>query len=177
MIRQFIPTLLVASALLGCVSEKTVLTGQEADALVAQIAKSDVGPGSEQVDGFAAAAILGDVCVATAPSFRNAPAVMAKMPFRQHPGTGTYYHQTLDLSVKLLPKRCSMVFTSKDEPSQLGIAIATSAAMAGQSTGSMGLDPDTGAASTLAKNGATIAFEPMGRSNGRNWYRAVVIAP
>jgi len=122
-----------------------------------------------------ATSILQRVCIDTAPSFKKAPAVMAKMPFRQHPVTGTYYHQNLDLSIKLMSKRCSMVFTSKDDPMEVGIAI--SVAGGGQSSGTVGLDPNTGGTVTKTKTGLTIELDPMGRQNGRSWYHAVVLAP
>lgn len=141
------------------------------------VATGPVGPGSEQADGLSAMALFSDVCIKTSPSFRGAPAALKKLPFRQHPDTGTYYHQNLDLSIKLMPKRCSMVFTSRDNANSLGIIAGTTAAMADQDTGEMALDPTSGAASTVAKNGTKVEFAPMGRDHGRNWYRIVAIAP
>lgn len=169
--------LIAAVTLSACVSSAPSPPSAEAAKLAEQVAQSDIGPGPDQVEGIGASMIFGDVCVATAPSFRKAPAVMAQMPFRQHPGTGTYYHQNLDLSIKLMPKRCSMVFTSKDDPGELGIMMAISPATSDQGSGSMDVNPDTGASATMTKSGAKIEFEPMGRKNGRNWYRAVIIAP
>ncbi|MCX8508083.1 MAG: hypothetical protein ORN49_04255, partial [Rhodobacteraceae bacterium] len=118
--------LIAAMALSACLSEKTNVTKPALDKMGEQVAQSDVGPGPDQANGINASMIFGDVCVATAPSFRKAPAVMAKMPFRQHPGTGTYYHQNLDLWIKLMPKRCSMVFTSEDDPTELGMMMVDS---------------------------------------------------
>lgn len=161
---------LAALSMSACVpsTENAASTGQTT---------GPVEPGAEQADGLLAMAMFSDICIKTSPSFRGAPAALAKLPFRQHPETGTYYHRNVDLSVKLMPKRCSMVFTSKDDPGQLGMIAGTTTAMADQDTGSMGLDPDTGAASTIARNGTLIEFTPTGRQHGRSWYRIVAIAP
>ena len=100
------------------------------------------------------------------------------MPFRQRFGTGTYYHQNLDLSIKLLPKRCSMVFSSTDKPIQLGIVLSAATAIPrGDGPADIGLDPDNGRASAIGKGGTRLEFEPMGRIDGRLMYRAVLIAP
>ncbi len=165
-------TLLGAALLVaGCVPSETVAPQVAAG----ETPVEPVGPGTEQADAITATKILQKVCVDTAPSFKKAPAVMAKMPFRQHPVTGTFYHQNLDLSIKLMSKRCSMVFTSKDDPIVLSIAI--SAAGGKQSSGSIDLDPSNGSSMTKTKTGLTIELDAMGRDNGRNWYRAVVLAP
>lgn len=169
--------LIAAVTLSACVNTTPSPPPADAAKLAEQVAQSDVGPGPDQVDGIGASIIFRDVCVATAPSFRKAPAVMAKMPFRQHPGTGTYYHRNLDLSIKLMPKRCSMVFTSKDDPSRIGIMVAISPAWFDQESGSVQVAGETGKMASVTNGGAKVEFEPLGRRNSRNWYRAVIIAP
>ncbi|MGB5069289.1 MAG: hypothetical protein WBO29_18175 [Albidovulum sp.] len=162
--------LLAALVLGGCV------TPDPASQAPVSAPATDVGPGPAQADGTSAGVIFSSVCADTAPSFRQAPAILAKMPFRQHPTTGTYYHQNLDLSVKLMPKRCSMVFSSRENPMQLGLGLAAFAAVDSGSN-QMGIDPDTGASATKGKGGTAFEFVPLGRANGRNMYRAVLIAP
>ena len=164
-LRHCLP-LIAALGLAACVpGGATAPSGQAATS-----GDSGVNPGAEMADGISAMLIFTRVCLDTQPHFKKAPAVLADLPFRQRPETGTYYHQNLDLSVKLVGGRCSMVFTSADDPTQLGILMS-----AASGNGQMSIDPNTGAASTVTKNGARLEFEPIGRSKGRNWYRAVLI--
>lgn len=69
----------------------------------------NAGPGSRPATRNSAVALFTDVCVATAPTFADAPAVLAKKPVLQNANTGTYYHQTYDMSVKITPSGCSIV--------------------------------------------------------------------
>ena len=167
---------LAAVSLIAVVSLAGCVTPDASTVAATPAQSSQVGPGAEPVDGFFAVTIFKSVCSDTAPSFKKASAIMAKMPFRQHPVTGTYYHQNLDLSVKLMPKRCSMVFSSKEKPTQLGLVLALEAGLDSGSN-EIWVDPDNGASVTKGKDGTTFEFAPLGRANGRNMYRAVLIAP
>jgi hypothetical protein len=162
--------LLAALVLAGCVTPD----GSTVAASSAQ--PSQVGPGDASVDGMSAGMIFNQVCSDTAPGFKKAPAIMAKMPFRQNPTTGTYYHQKLDLSIKLMPKRCSMVFSSKEKPMQLGLVLALEVGLDSGSN-EVGFNPDNGTSATKGKGGTAFEFTPLGRAHGRNMFRAVLIAP
>lgn len=162
------PALIAAFALAGCVPASAPDGAKGAAGGVA------VGPGPSVADGISASGIFGQVCGTTAPGFGAAPAQLTKMPFRQHPTTGTYYHQNLDLSVKLMPKRCSMVFSSRDPAMELGIIMA---AGIGGTSNDLGIDPATGATYRRGPKGTSFEFEPLGTANGRPMYRAVLIAP
>lgn len=157
----------LAAVLAGCVQPTSA---------VAPAVDSGVGPGSASVDEMDASMIFSKVCGDTAPSFRKAPSVMKGMAFRQRPETGTYYHQNLDLSIKLFPKRCSMVFGSKSDPLQLGLMLA---AAAGVNSGSneVSVDPDSGASATKGPKGTSFRFEPGPLHDQYPMYRAVLIAP
>lgn len=163
--------------LLGCVAEQPAQPSLEKGAQAAATNSTNVVPGPYQVDGMGAGMIFARVCAETAPSFRNAPTVMADMPFRQHPETGTYFHQNFDLSIKLMPKSCSMVFTSTEDAAEIGLFVATSVAVSQPGQPAVDIDPDTGATATKGPHGTRLEFVPMGNSNGRNFYRAVLIAP
>lgn len=157
---------LAAVALAGCVASAPAENGGVSSR------DSGVGPGSDPVDEVSAGMIFSSVCGDTAPSFRKAPAAMAKMPFRQRPETGTYYHQNLDLSVKLMPKRCSMVFGSRADAGQLAILLTA----ASKST-EVVIDPNTNAARGKGPKGTRVEFDPMNMRDLSPMYRAVLIAP
>ncbi|MGB5557049.1 MAG: hypothetical protein WBN04_03450 [Paracoccaceae bacterium] len=157
---------LTALVLGGCASTEGTRTA------AASAPGSEVGPGPAAVDAVSASKLFNDVCGKTAPSFRKAPAVMAELPFRQNTATGTYYHQSLDLSFKLLPKRCSMVFGSVERSSMLGLAMATSTG-----ANEASFDPISGAATSNGPKGTSLEFQPVAELKGRAMYRAVLIAP
>lgn len=74
---------------------------------------SNAGPGPKDVTTTEGARIFRAVCLDTHPSFKMAPAVLATMPFVQNGATKTYYHQELDLSIKLQGNQCSFVMAGK----------------------------------------------------------------
>lgn len=149
--------LVACFALAGCVAPQGVAP-----------TSGEVGPGSARVDAMDAAFIFSDVCVKTAPGFAKAPAAMQSMPFAQHPETGTYYHKNLDLSIKLMPKRCSMVFRSGDDTMMVGIAMSGAVPAP-----EIALDPITDGTTAKGPKGTTLTVSPVG--NGM--FRAVLIAP
>ena len=71
---------------------------------------SKAGPGQGVPDPQRAGFLFAEACILTAPGFENVPTVLADHPFTQNAETGTYYHDTLNLSVKRLPEGCSLVF-------------------------------------------------------------------
>ena len=130
--------------------------------------RGEVGPGNARVDATFAALTFSDVCGKTAPSFAKAPAAMQSLPFAQHPETGTYYHKNFDLSIKLMPKRCSMVFRSGNDTMMIGIAVAGAV-----NAQEIAFDPVTDGAIAKGPKGTTLTVSP----GGSGMFRAVLIAP
>lgn len=90
--------------------------------------------GTENVESVSGSIMFGQICADTYPDFDKARQALAAMPFKQNPNTGTYYHQNVDMSVKLIDNGadhiCSMVFGSKDDPDGLAIIFAAASAKA-----------------------------------------------
>ncbi|MBC6407837.1 MAG: hypothetical protein GDA40_06810 [Rhodobacteraceae bacterium] len=53
-------------------------------------------------------------CVETAPTFKDAKKVISTEPFRQNSTSGTYCHDVYNLSVKVVPGRCSLLFVTSE---------------------------------------------------------------
>jgi hypothetical protein len=91
----------------------------------------DAGPGQTLTTASAAGKLFAEVCLATAPSFVAAPLALSVQPFTQNSTTGTYYHNSLNLSFKLLDRdsglACSLVFAAAGEPDQTYAAFVESA--------------------------------------------------
>jgi len=81
----------------------------------APIARSaTASPGAAYPKAEFAAQVLSDACIATRPSFEGGPAALAKLGgFVQNSKTGTYFHGSQNMSVKIIPGRCSMVMTAQ----------------------------------------------------------------
>lgn len=94
---------------------------------------ANAGPGPKDVTPKVGGALFNQICLQTAPSFQQAPAQIAKHPFVQSALTGTYFHQTIDLSIKLGPKRCSLVMAGTSLGPQ-SVATFLDAAKAGTNT-------------------------------------------
>ncbi|WP_126974940.1 hypothetical protein [Frigidibacter oleivorans] len=159
-------SLLAVALLAGCVETQSAGT----------VAAAQVGPGSSLLDPedqIFAAMLFNDVCGDTGAKPAAAKAVLAKLPVTQHPETGTYYHQNLDLSFKLVKEGshdvCSMVFGSRSELSSIGLMLAAGSAAKGAP---VGMDPDTGEIEAKAAKGGTLYFAPINQQNGRKYYRA-----
>jgi hypothetical protein len=75
------------------------------------------GPGTTLVGPAVAGNLFVDICLANLPDFTGTPAALALEPFTQNTGTGTYYHDTLNLSIKLVTEngepKCSIVFAAR----------------------------------------------------------------
>lgn len=88
----------------------------------------NVAPGTQEVTSTVAAQEFGRVCVDNAPGFANAPAQLRSPTYERSSTTGTYFHQALNLSVKLPTDTpfgtvCSMVFGSNENPAALARAL------------------------------------------------------
>jgi hypothetical protein len=95
------------------------------------VASGPVEPGTDKISGVDAAIMFSQICLDTKAQPAKAKAVLAELPFRQHPQTGTYFHQNLNMSVKLMADGgkpvCSMVVATTSDPT-LSITTAASAA-------------------------------------------------
>ncbi|MEM9854819.1 MAG: hypothetical protein AAF841_10260 [Pseudomonadota bacterium] len=93
----------------ACVVSMAILAACEVPPPPAGETTPGIGPGPFGMTGDQAVALFSQVCLATAPSYATAPAVIAELPFRQSPTTGTYYHQRFNASVKISDDGCSFV--------------------------------------------------------------------
>ncbi len=169
MIRSISLVIALSLGLIGCVETQPP----------AQTSPSAVVPGTHPVDSASAMSLISDICVDTLPRFANAPAVLAKMPFQQNPQTGTYYHRSLDLSIKLHTdkgrKICSMVFVSKDDPAQLALLIPIAASSQGGGNKIL-VGPDMSQSAVALAGGARLTFQPIGQNAGKKYYNITVTA-
>ncbi len=121
-------------------------------------ASAEVGPGKGKVDAIFGSLMFSDICAKTLPRFRSAPSVLAKMRFKQSPETGTYFHQSLDMSVKLFEQNgrqvCSMVFSSREEPMLLAMMFGTSVISATNSDNALTLGDGDDIVSVALPRGA-----------------------
>lgn len=70
------------------------------------------GPGGSRAEPREAGEIFAKACVLTSPSFSGTQYALSAYPFTQHSRTKVYFHNDLDLSVKLQSRTCSMEFAS-----------------------------------------------------------------
>ncbi len=68
------------------------------------------GPGPNIMSAFDAGVIFTDVCLTRGPNFEDAVQGLSGFSFTQNAATGTYYHNTANLSVKVRDEQCSMVY-------------------------------------------------------------------
>lgn len=125
------------------------------------------------------AQMFGTYCAQTLPDFSDAEKRLRTGPFSQA-DTGTFYHDTLNLSFKLFEdtqtRSCSMVFVSDSDASTLGVLFGTS--MAVETDGAdISLNPKTGEATLPLPGGGLFVFYPGRQVQNQTYYRAVVQAP
>ena len=77
---------------------------------------ADAGPGTRSADPRTAAEVFTAACIRTLPDFAGTPFAIAQFPMTQNMETGTYFHNDLDLSVKLIGDDCSIVFSIVGDP-------------------------------------------------------------
>lgn len=111
--RTFPALLCAALALSACVAP-TAATRAAAPV------SANAGPGPNDATPAQAAALFRQVCVDTVPSHAKARTALAALPFVQRQSTGTYYHNSLNLSFKLIADGptpvCSLVFGATSDP-------------------------------------------------------------
>lgn len=75
---------------------------------------ASAGPGATPVTVAFGADVLQKACVEPRPSFDATPMALARIGgFVRNSQTGTYFSQTHDLSVKVVPGRCSVVMSGR----------------------------------------------------------------
>jgi len=119
-----VAALLAAVALSACETPVTVSS--------TPVPLAQIHLGRQSADAIFTPLLFETVCLNYAPSFAGTPAQLEGMGLFQQATTGTYYHTSLNLSVKLLERNgkpvCSMVFGSRDEPMMLSITMQTQTA-------------------------------------------------
>jgi hypothetical protein len=140
----------------------------------ASASRAAVGPGTQPamtqdtINNFA-------VCINSAPSFSQAEQQLRTMLFEQNSATGTWYHQSLNLSINVNADRCSMVFASNEKPELLSLALAVGSTQGDANNhANIRVDPDNAASTTSARGGTTFNFTPAGQANGNSYFRAVL---
>lgn len=176
--RRLVPMLglvFAALALSACVETagQTQVASIEGPVVAVITAKPDdenVAPGPKAVGLVEAVGLFDRVCASHYPDLKASEAEIRKLPFRQAT-TGTWFHQQLDLSIKLIPDRraCSMVFGSREDPLQLGLAIGVTAS----STQKVGIST-AGQVTTQGPKGSTFEFGPTSRTSNRTYFHAVL---
>ena len=121
----------------------------DAPATVELVRAANVGPGPQSVSADRAAAYFTAMCGAADRGRDSLEAVAAQNGFAQNSSTTTYYHQKEDLSIKLVGSSCSIVFTSKDDPTAVVAALK--------------------ATSSTLRN---VSAKDAGTQGGRHYYRA-----
>lgn len=140
---------LLAFALAACETTTSTIGTSPASPGISRSANA--GPGARGVSSDRATQIFAELCVRHAPGFGGTEVSAAANGFVQNAGTGAYYHQQDNLSVKLTDGRCSMVFSSKEN------AIALESAF-----------------EKVNSNGRKITFSPGFVVDGSSYYRAFI---
>ena len=86
------------------------------------------GPGASDAAPSEAGRIFAAMCLDTLPTLDGAEAAAARFPLTQNANTGTFYHNTQNLSFKLTGNQCSMVAaTSSPDPTDFIVQTMTAA--------------------------------------------------
>jgi hypothetical protein len=172
---RFLPALLAPLALSACVESTGQTQVASVEGPVAAVITNipvdpNVKPGPNAVRLTEATALFDKVCVSHYPNLKASEAEIRKMPFKQAT-TGTWFHQTLDLSFKLIPERraCSLVFGSREDPMQLALAMAAQATRNQEMGFSL-----SGQTMTKGPAGSTFEFSPTSRTSNRTYFHAVL---
>ena len=110
------------TALAGCVGSDTQVSS-----------KPNAGPGTQFTTPVEAGRIFAKACVLTEPTFKGAEKALLTYPITHSSTTGTYYHNSDNLSVKVHQGTCSLVF---------GANKSTDAVIDGLARGSMSVAPE-----------------------------------
>jgi hypothetical protein len=130
----------------------------------------NVKPGPNTVSLVEATTLFDQVCVSHYPNLKASEAEIRKLPFKQA-STGTWFHQKLDLSFKVMTERraCSLIFGSREDPMQLALAMAAESTRSQEVGFSL-----TGQTVTKGPAGSTFEFSPTSRGSNRTYFHAVL---
>jgi hypothetical protein len=144
--------------------------------------------GSAPVPAQVAIDFFSIVCLNPAPTFAASPAALQGNDFVQNPGTGTWFHPVLNLSVNLTDG-CSMVIVTDEPPALIPLSLTTASiiALRGEDDTEITVGTDPGADIQISPSGeAARAAGPGGLIttvertrvlNGDTYYRALLTRP
>ncbi len=162
--------LIASISLMACTPTTTPSKTPSTEQRAVQVAE----PGIKSVDIASVIPIFEDLCINTSPSFRRTAAEATKYGMIQSEKTGTFFHQTLNLSVNIRNGKCSMVFASNEDPGVLAVGLAIATAASVKSDTEISVDPITGTASTKARGGKIMTLNPLPPIKGKKYYRAAI---
>ena len=114
-LRTFIVTAALVAAASGCMQPSVSATA---------------APGAAPASPATAGQLFAKGCLQQLPSFAGTPAAIANDPITRRQSSGTYYHNTQNLSLKLLPGYCSVVFGTTGNTDDVINAFGTAASAA-----------------------------------------------
>ncbi len=117
------------------------------------------------------------VCLRAAPGFGQSAATLAANGLVPNPETGTFYHPELNLSFQVRDGRCSMVFASEAEATEMALAFAAATALASGPDAVIQLDPTSGRAELPGPAGTRMMVEPFTANSGQSYFRALLGTP
>ncbi len=140
----------------------------------------DLEPGTKGLGLEDTAYLFVGVCAKNYPNFRKAKKVLVQNGFQAHSKTGTFYDGKRDVSFKLTRgssgKVCSMVFSSKEKPEELGLLLAVGSTQGTDGNAKIDVDPNTFATRTNSRGGSVMNFTPTIVNNGKQYFRASLSA-
>ena len=85
------------------------------------------GPGEDYMEPYDAGVIFADTCLIRGSGFEDALEGLRVHNVTRNSTTGTYYHNTANLSVKVTSQECSLVFATRVDKSEVisGLAKGT----------------------------------------------------
>ena len=104
------------------------------------------GPDSAILSEFYEGVMFADVCLTRGPNFEDAYQGLSGFPVTQNARTGTYYHNTANLSVKVTSAQCSMVYgtNSKVDDTVSGLAQGSASILQGPAPAGINVNSNIG---------------------------------
>jgi hypothetical protein len=82
------------------------------------------GPREALIQPYDAGVIFADTCLIRGSSFEDALEGLRVHNVTRNSTTGTYYHNEFNLSVRVTPKECSLVFATREDKSDVILGLA-----------------------------------------------------
>lgn len=156
----------------------SLLAAPAALSLFTAFAQAQVIPGETPVDMPTAVMLFQSACLDSLPGFSGAEKALKAAGYTPNPETGTLYHPELNLSFNIdsgkSGGKCSMVFTSKDDPGVLGIALGSAAAAESTGDSEIQIDPTSGDTTVDMGRGTEMLFHVIGDQAGAVYYHTVI---